>query len=243
MRKIKTSHHSYIHHPLLIAIDGPAGSGKSTTARELAKCLKLPYIDTGAMYRAVTLKVMRAKVSFSDKAKLIQIAKKSKIELRGTDPTKQKVYLNGKDVTKAIREPELTKNVFHIAQEPLIRREMVKKQRIMGDKSGGVMEGRDIGTVVFPEADYKFFFVANEAIRAKRRHQELIAAGKVADLKKVRKDLRARDNTDYKRKEGPLKRAKDAIRLDTSSLTIPQTVDKIIALIKLNPLKDAKLSE
>ena len=220
------------HKNLIIAIDGPAGSGKSSTAKALAKRIKSPYIDTGAMYRAVTLKAMQEKVPFENKKRLIEIAKKAKIELRGVDPFKQNVRLDGKDVTKEIRLPELTKNVFYVAQEPLIRREMVKKQRVMGLKSGAVMEGRDIGTKVFPDADFKFYFEANDEIRAKRRHRELIAAGQSISLEEVLRDQKKRDATDYNRKEGPLKVAKDAIIIDTSSLTIDETLDKILPIIK-----------
>lgn len=226
---------------LIIAIDGPAGSGKSTTARYLAKLMKLPYIDTGAMYRAVTLKAMQEKIPFENKKGLIAIAKKVSIRLAGNDPEKQKVFLDGKDVTKAIRTPELTKNVFHVAQEPLIRREMVKKQRMMGQKGGAVMEGRDIGTMVFPKADYKFYFEANDHIRALRRQRELVAVGREISLKKVMEDMKKRDATDFNRKEGPLKCAKDAFRMDTSGLTIPETAGKILAIIRSNPLKGTKL--
>ncbi len=223
------------HKHLIIAIDGPAGSGKSSTAKALAKRIKSPYIDTGAMYRAVTLKAMQENIPLQDKKRLVQVAKKAKIELIGTDPLKQKVRLDGKDVSKKIRTPELTKNVFHVAQEPLIRREMVKKQRAMGLKRGAVMEGRDIGTKVFPNADYKFYFEANETIRAERRQRELIASGQNVSLERVLIDQRKRDATDYNRKEGPLKAAKDAIVIDTSSLTIDETLDKILPIIRSRP--------
>lgn len=229
---------------LIIAIDGPAGSGKSTTARALAKRLKAPYIDTGAMYRAVTLKAMKENVSFEDKKCLVEIVKKIKIEFktvgarlprpgRGNPAPTQRVFMDGKEVTKAIRLPELTKKVFYVAQEPLVRREMVKKQRAMGSKGGAVMEGRDIGTKVFPDADYKFYFEANEEIRARRRHRELIGTGQNITLEQVLADQKKRDAADYNRREGPLKAAKDAIVLDTSSLTIDETVDKILHIITL----------
>ncbi|OIO39442.1 MAG: cytidylate kinase [Candidatus Omnitrophica bacterium CG1_02_49_16] len=217
---------------LIIAIDGPAGSGKSSTAKALAKRIKTPYIDTGAMYRALTLKAMRAGVLFKNKKGLVELIRKSKIELIGQDPFKQKVHLDGEDVTGEIREPSLTKNVFYVAQEPAIRREMVKKQRQMGQRKGAVMEGRDIGTQVFPDADFKFYFEANQTIRARRRYRELIALGQNISLTQVLIDQKKRDATDYNRKEGPLKAAKDALVIDTSSLTIDETVDKILAVIK-----------
>ena len=235
---------------LIIAIDGPAGSGKSSTAKALAKRLKLPYIDTGAMYRVVTLKAMQDGIPFTDKKRLMKIARKSRIEFqtayrtasRGErDAVRQLVYLDGQDVTEAIRTPELTKNVFHIAQEPLIRREMVKKQRVMGLRQGGVMEGRDIGTVVFPDAPFKFYFDARPELRALRRYRELRAAGEQVTQAKVLRDILKRDRTDLTRKNSPLKPAKDAVVLDTSSLTIDQTVDRIIAHIGAKPLRDRRL--
>jgi cytidylate kinase len=217
---------------LVIAIDGPAGSGKSSTAKALAKRLKVPFIDTGAMYRAVTLKAMREGTPFTDTRKLVRISKTCQIKLVGKDPSKQKVFLDGRNVTKEIRLPELTKNVFYVAQEPLIRRELVKKQRQLGRREGGVMEGRDIGTVVFPDADFKFYFEASHAVRARRRWKELIEAGHKITCEQVLKDIKKRDKTDTSRKEGPLKRAKDAFLIDTSSLTIDQTVDRMMAIIQ-----------
>ncbi len=229
---------------LIIAIDGPAGSGKSSTAKALAVKLKLPYIDTGAMYRAVTLKAMQKGVSLEDVKTLVQIAKKIKIRFVGAPlvgarkragtspaPTGQRVFLDGKDVTKAIRTPELTRNVFYIAREPKIRVEMVRKQRILGAKSGAVMEGRDIGSVVFPKADYKFYFDADPKLRARRRLKELLAEGKKATFNQVYREILTRDATDTKRKTGALKVAKGALVLDTTPLTIPQTVDKILAIL------------
>src|SRR3989338_7961141 len=217
---------------LIIALDGPAGSGKSTTARALAQQLGVPYIDTGAMYRAATLKAMRAGIDLKETKKLIKTARSVSIRFEEGRGGKQRVILDGKNVTDAIRRPELTKNVFYVAQEPLIRREMVKKQRELGRKGGAVMEGRDIGTVVFPDEDYKFFLDADPKLRAKRRYKELIAAGKRVTFEKVLNDLKRRDATDIHRKEGPLRPAKDAIKIDTTSLTIQETVDRILHVIK-----------
>lgn len=227
---------------LLIAIDGGAGSGKSSTAKAFAKKLKLPYIDTGAMYRAVTLKATQLGVDWSDKKTLAKIARDSEIRLEGSNPLKIKVFLDGKNVSKAIRNPELTRNVFHVAQEPLVRAEMVKKQRQMGKKAGGVMEGRDIGTVVFPDADFKFFFEASVDVRAERRQKELAESGTQISLKQVKKDLIRRDKTDTERKVGALKLAKGAVYMDTSSLTIEATLDKMLQLIRPKPLKGRNLT-
>lgn len=217
---------------LIIALDGPAGSGKSTTAKLLAETIKVPYIDTGAMYRAATLKAMREGVDLKNTPKLIKTAKAAKIQFKKSASGAQLVYLDGRDVTRDIRLPELTKNVFYVAQEPLIRREMVKKQRALGKKAGAVMEGRDIGTVVFPDADFKFYLDADIRLRAKRRYRDLKALGKRVTLKQVLTDQKRRDATDYNRKEGPLKIAKDALRIDTTSLTIEGTVDKILDIVK-----------
>lgn len=226
---------------LIIAIDGPAGSGKSSTAKALAKRMGLPYIDTGAMYRALTLKAMESGIGFEDVSSLVDLSKKTDIRFHGADPSTQRVFLDGKDVTEAIRQPELTKNVFHVAQEPLIRREMVKKQQALGQSGGGVMEGRDIGTMVFPDADFKFFFEANPEIRARRRHREFLEAGKKADLETVAEDIKRRDDTDINRSEGPLRQAKDAHVIDTSSLTIDETIDKILQIINLKSLQSGSL--
>ncbi len=219
----------------VVAIDGPAGSGKSSTAKALAEALGLPYIDTGAMYRAVTLKAIRGRVPFDDKLALAALAAGAKIELRG-NPKAQEVYLDGENVSKDIRDPELTKNVFHLAQEPLVRRELVKKQQEMGRAGGAVMDGRDIGTMVFPNADYKFFFTASDDTRAVRRQAELAAAGIQMSVEAVKKDLLARDETDLNRKEGPLRQAPDAMTVDTTSLTIEATIVKMLAIIGPKPL-------
>lgn len=218
---------------LIIAIDGPAGSGKSSTAKALAKRLGVPFIDTGAMYRACTLKAMRAGIDLGNRRALIAQAKKARIRLAGSDPLKQRVYLDDKNVTRDIRQPELTRNVFYVAQEPAIRRHLVRLQQRIGRESGGVMEGRDIGTVVFPKADLKLYFEANDTIRAQRRLRELAAGGKKATFQEVLRDIRRRDRTDFERKEGPLKKAADAIVIDTSDLTIDETVDIIVKLLNL----------
>ena len=216
--------------PLIIAIDGPAGSGKSTTAKYLAAKLGIPYIDSGAMYRAVTWKILRKKIPFTDLQRMAAAAKRIRIRFAG-----KKVFADGTDVTKAIRTPELTKNVVHIAREPLIRREMVKKQRALGRKEGAVMEGRDIGSVVFPHADYKFYFDANIATRTLRRWRDLKKAGKPMSMAQVKKEILVRDRTDKKRKAGALKVARGARVLDTSGLTISQTADKILQIIGKRP--------
>jgi cytidylate kinase len=193
--------------------------------------LKLPYIDTGAMYRALTLEAMRRQTPFSDITDLVKLAKSIRIRFGPMRVMGQKVYLNGKDVTTAIRTPELTRHVVYVAREPRLRRELVAKQRSLGRTGGAVMEGRDIGTVVFPKADYKFFFDASPEVRARRRYRELLAEGKKPSLARVAREIQIRDRSDRERKEGALKIAKDARVLDTSGLTIEATVDKILDIL------------
>jgi CMP/dCMP kinase len=180
------------------------------------------------MYRAVTLKAMRQGVPLTDVKALARIAKNIRIRFGA----RQSVFMDGQNVTKAIRTPELTQNVYFIAKEGLIRRQMVKKQRALARSHGAVMEGRDIGTVVFPRADFKFFFDATPRLRALRRYRELVAAGKRASLEAVLKDIEKRDKSDRERKEGALRVAKGARRLDTTGLTIEATIDKILAILR-----------
>ena len=179
------------------------------------------------MYRAVTLKAMSMGVPLTDSRKLAAVAKNIRIRF-GPRST---VFMDGKNVTKDIRTPELTKNVFYIAKEPLIRHQMVKKQRLLAKQGGAVMEGRDIGTVVFPKADFKFYFDATPRLRAQRRLKELVAAGKRASLEEVLREIEVRDKSDRERKEGALRVAKGAHVLDTTGLTIEATIDKMLAIL------------
>ncbi len=184
------------------------------------------------MYRSLTLLAMRRDVSLEDVSALAKIAKVMRIHFGPPRASgAQKISVNGKDVTKAIREPEITRSVFYIAREPRLRREMVKKQRAFGKKEGAVMEGRDIGSVVFPKADYKFYFDATPRLRALRRQRELAAVGKKVALEQVLKEIEERDRSDRERKEGALKVARGARVLDTTGLTIEATIDKILAIL------------
>jgi cytidylate kinase len=216
---------------MLIAIDGPAGSGKSTVSKMIAKRLGLLYIDTGAMYRALTLKAMRKKMDLEDETALAGLARSTRIDLEASGIA-LKVILDGEDVTGLIRTPELTNNVKYIARVPGVRTEMVKLQRAIGEKSGAVLEGRDIGTVVFPDATYKFYLDADVGERARRRHKELLESGQKAGLEDIIKDVAVRDESDMKRSVGALKMAPDAILVDTTSLTIAEVVEKISSYIR-----------
>ena len=215
---------------LIIAIDGPAGSGKSTVSRIVAKKLALLYIDTGAMYRALTLKAMRCCLDLQDESALVSLAKSTKIELEEND--KLRVLLDGEDVSLAIRMPEVTANVKYIARVPGVRHEMVALQRSIGQKHGGaILEGRDIGTVVFPDADYKFYLDASPEERAKRRCKELIKSGQNASVDAVKEDILTRDDSDMKRSVGALRKCDDAIFIDTTGLSIDGVTKKMLGYI------------
>lgn len=216
---------------LVIAIDGPAGSGKSTVSKRIARKLGIMYIDTGAMYRALTLKAMHLGISLEDEGSLIKLAHSTRIDLEDSSAG-QKVFLDGEDVTGLIRTPELTNNVKYIARIPGVRHEMVRLQRMIGRRRGAVMEGRDIGTVVFPEADYKFYLDADVNERAKRRHKELTEAGVNVNFEDIRNDVIARDESDMKREVGALKVAPDAILVDTTDLSIDEVVERLLSFVQ-----------
>jgi len=212
---------------LIIAIDGPAGSGKSTTARLVAKRLGYTYLDTGAFYRALTLKVIDAGVSPEDGARVLQLAETSQIELQPFED-KNRVFLDGREVTQLIREPRVTNAISPISENPQVRAIMVEKQRVIGQRGGVVMEGRDIGTVVFPNAELKIFMQASLEERARRRQEELEAMNISRDLETLKEEIAKRDQRDTMRKVAPLTRADDAVLLDTTNLTIAQQVDFIV---------------
>ncbi len=219
------------HKGLVVAIDGPAGSGKSTVSKMVAKALGITYIDTGAMYRALTLKAMRHCIDLKDESALTDLARSTDIDM-GEDEGELKVYLDGEDVAGLIRTPELTNNVKYIARVPLVRKEMVRLQRAIGSSHGAALEGRDIGTVVFPDADYKFYLDADPDERARRRHKELIDQGQTVDLASIKRDVIARDESDMNRSVGALKKSPDAILIDTTKLSVDGVVKKILAYIK-----------
>lgn len=204
---------------MIIAIDGPAGSGKSTIAKLIAKRLGLLYIDTGAMYRSLTLKAMQNKLNLTDEKAIINLARNTKI------------MMNPKGI--GIRTPEVTNNISYIANVPGVRAEMVKWQRAFGyrSKKGAVLEGRDIGTVVFPGADRKFYLVASVRERVRRRFKELKEKGMKINLSQIEKDIRIRDKKDKTRPVGALKKAEDAVLIDTTGLAIQQVVDKVLSYI------------
>lgn len=212
-----------------IAIDGPAAAGKSTVAKIVAEKLKYIYIDTGAMYRALTYKAIQKGVRLDQEAQLIKILNDTLIELLPGE-TGQKVLLDGVEVTNDIRSSEVTNQVSYVAVHRLIRREMVKRQQDLAKNGGVVMDGRDIGTHVLPDADVKVFLLASVEERAQRRNAENIQKGFPSNFEKLKEEIAERDKIDSEREVAPLKKAEDAVEIDTTSLSIPDVVDKIMDL-------------
>ncbi|WP_144476733.1 (d)CMP kinase [Cytobacillus oceanisediminis] len=212
-----------------IAIDGPAAAGKSTVAKIVAEKLTYVYIDTGAMYRALTYKALQKGARLDHEAQLIDILNNTLIELQPGEMG-QKVLLDGIEVTNDIRSSEVTNQVSYVAVHELVRKEMVKRQQAFARDGGVVMDGRDIGTHVLPNAEVKVFLLASVEERAQRRHDENIQKGFPSDLEKLKEEIAARDKIDSEREVAPLKKAGDAVEIDTTSLTIADVVEKIMSL-------------
>jgi cytidylate kinase len=234
--------------PLTIAIDGYSSCGKSTLAKDIAHELNYVYVDSGAMYRAVTLHMMN-KGLLKDGAfieqQVVQELDQIEISFKADSPGKNAhTNLNGKDVEKEIRSTIISKNVSGISAVGAVREKLVELQQEMGQKGGVVMDGRDIGTVVFPKAEVKLFMTASIRIRAERRHQELIAKGENVSLEQVSKDLQRRDHLDMNRAISPLKKAEDAITVDNSHLSRTEQLEKALELIqdKINTLSKTTVS-
>ncbi len=215
----------------IIAIDGPAGAGKSTIAQCVARKLNFLYIDTGAKYRAITLKAQQEGIDFSNQARIIKMAKRARIGLKNLPDGTIRVFLDGCDVSTDIRKPVITKFVSDVAKIRGVRREMVALQRKLGSRSCAVLDGRDIGTVVFPQAHRKFFLDADFKERVRRRYKELKACGQKVTVASVAGDLKNRDTIDSTRKYAPLKQAKDAIYIDTTRMSIKEVVETLLKYI------------
>ncbi len=213
---------------MIIAIDGPAGAGKSTVAKLVAKALNFLYIDTGAMYRAVALWALRQGIDTSDAYRMEQLARAAEIQLE-PDGT---VRLNGEDVTAAIRTPEVSQAASEVAVIGGVRRAMVDKQREMGARTSVVMEGRDIGSVVFPGADVKVFLDARPEERVRRRFTEDLGKGAAVSPEAVAAQIRERDQRDSTRVEAPLTQAPDAVYLDSTGLTIDEVEEAVLRLVR-----------
>ena len=219
---------------LQVAIDGPASSGKSTVAKIIAKRFGYVYCDTGAMYRSVTWAALENGIDVSDTKQVIDLARRIKITFEPGQPD-QRVFVDGHEVTKDIRTEKIAANVSAVAAIPEVRAQMVEQQRQIAQAGGIVMDGRDIGTTVLPDAQVKVFLVARAHERARRRYEENLQKGLATQsLDELEAAIKLRDQKDSTRKVSPLTQAKDAILIDTTSLTIDQVVDEISALIKKN---------
>jgi cytidylate kinase len=216
---------------LSIAIDGPAGAGKSTVAKQVAERLSFIYIDTGAMYRALTYKALSLGADLNDGKALESVLASTDIELVITDEG-QAVYLDGKNVSEEIRTSKVTNNVSFVASQQEVRTEMVKRQQLLAESGGVVMDGRDIGTHVLPNAELKIFLVASVEERARRRFEENIAKGFKSDFEQLKYEIALRDKRDSEREAAPLKKAEDAIELDTTSMSIEEVVSSILHYAK-----------
>ncbi len=212
--------------PLIVAIDGPSGVGKTTVSRLVARELNIPQIDTGAMYRAIGLAATRNGVDVKDEPRVAALAANAKIEfIPGEKP---RTILDGEDITDLIRTPEISMAASHVSAVPAVRRALVKLQQEMGHRTGGVLEGRDIGTKVFPETPYKFFLTARPEVRATRRHRELMAKGQVVDYEKILAETIQRDTQDSTRADSPLTYDDSYQVIDTSDLRIDDVVLSIV---------------
>ena len=210
---------------MIIAVDGPAGSGKSTISKLLAKELELVYLDTGAMYRLFTLKMLKENVSFSDNDKINELLEKLNINIENG-----KFYLDGEDVSEDIRKTDVAENVSKTAAIDEVREKMVSLQREFSKSKNVILDGRDIGTVVFPEADMKIFLVADPGERAERRFKELQAKGENISLDSIYENILKRDKIDSTRENSPLKKANDAIEVDTTGKSIEEVKNIILNL-------------
>lgn len=219
----------------MVAIDGPASAGKSTVAKRVAADLDYIYCDTGAMYRALTYHALLKKIDINDEALLVDLLKEIDITFEPGEDL-QKVFVNGKEVTDAIRQPNVTNAVSIVAAHDPVRKELVKRQQEIARNGGVVMDGRDIGTAVLPDAEVKIFLVASVEERALRRYNENILKGITTPLEQLQSEIAQRDYLDTNREVSPLKQAEDAYLIDTTSLSIQEVVDKIkkIVLIKNN---------
>lgn len=219
---------------MIVAIDGPAGAGKSTVAQKLARRLDLGYLDTGAMYRALTLKALRAHQDLDDEAGLASMASATDLRMeyayRKRPP--YRMIMEGEDVTGAIRAREVSAHVSQVSSLPEVRREMVKKQRRLAAAGGMVVEGRDVGTVVFPKADIKFFLTASVKERAGRRYREMKKDGYDVSLHTIKQEMIRRDHLDSTRKHNPLMRAPDAQLVDTTGENVSRVVERLLYLVK-----------
>lgn len=217
---------------IVIAIDGPAGSGKSSAGKAIARRLKIPYVDTGAMYRAVAYRAQVAGIALSDEAALGELAGRLHIEFLDAPEKENRIIVDGKDLSDAIRTPEISQRASDVAVVSSVRRALVEKQRELIFRQGGVLEGRDAGTVICPETPHKFFLTADASTRAKRRLKDLEAAGVETSYEEVFRAMEARDHQDSTRKDAPLRQASDADLVDSTQLDFDQVVERIVLAVQ-----------
>lgn len=215
---------------MIIAIDGPAAAGKSTVAKKIATQLNYVYIDTGAMYRAITLAANINGIDYEDELNLAKLTKNTSITFKQNNGIQQ-VFINNKDVTLDIRNQEVTNNVSTVAKHQKVREILVEKQRELAQNKHVVMDGRDIGSHVLPNADVKLFLVASVEERAKRRHEENLANGFESNLDQLKEEIRKRDQIDSEREVSPLVKAEDAIEVDTTNMNIDEVTNYILSII------------
>ena len=214
---------------LIIAIDGPVGSGKTTLARRVAELMGYIYVDTGAMYRALALKALRSGITLDASEALAALARETRIDLRPEDGG-QRVFLDGEDVTAKIRTPEVSQAASKVAVIPEVRQVLVREQRRAGEQGGVVMEGRDIGNVVFPDADLKIFLTASAEVRAERRWREHQEKGESGSLEQTVEEIRERDRRDRERSASPLVRAPDAVVVDSTAMDAEEVARLVVLL-------------
>jgi len=214
---------------VVVAIDGPAGAGKSTLTRRVAGKLGFVYIDSGAMYRAVALEALRTGTDLDDEARLERLAREARIEF---EPGGSRVLLDGEDVSAAIRAPEISPAASRVSVFSGVRRALVEKQREMGAAASVVMEGRDIGSVVFPDAEVKIYLDADPAVRAERRVREMEEKGQTLEAAEVEREIRERDRRDSTRADSPLVRAPDAVYVDTTSMSVEEVEQAILEIVR-----------
>ncbi|HKB79811.1 MAG TPA: (d)CMP kinase [Thermoanaerobaculia bacterium] len=215
---------------LIVAIDGPSGVGKSTASRRVASALAIPHIDTGAMYRAIGLAALREKIDTHDEGELGRLTARTRIDFLPGD--RPRVLLNGEDVSAAIRTPQVSMAASDVSTVPTVRRALVRLQQELGRRNGGVLEGRDIGTKVFPETPHKFFLRAHPEVRARRRFDELQARGAGANFETVLAETLARDEQDTTRADSPLRWDESYVVIDTSNLSIDEVVEAIVGTVR-----------
>jgi len=226
---------------LTIAIDGPSGAGKSTVAKGLAKRLGYTYIDTGAMYRSVALRVKEKSISPEDESEISQLVSSLRLTLIA-EGEQIRVFCDGQDVTEAIRTPEISRLASHISKQKAVRKALVRMQRETGKEGGVILEGRDIGTVVFPDAEVKFYLDAESDERARRRYEEMVGKGMKVELKETEEELAQRDHQDTHRIHSPLKKAKDAVCIDTTHRSVEEIVEEMTRIVRSKDLPSREVA-